>query len=604
MDRRDFDRIARLVGATASRRRGFTMAVGALLTGRLAAAAADAADAASFDGPTIEGPCGNGSAKANRCKRNNQCCTGHCDRKKGRCRCLQAGKSCTEDRECCNKLTCSGGQCVPGKPCTPSNCPDGCCVGDVCRAGNVSPMCGKNGEICVECRKGETCRNQECKACSGCIEDDVCYGGDAVDACGEGGTNCKTCSGSTDTCSNGSCTCGGGVACSGATPWCVSGVCQECASDANCPANEYCVTGVCQTCPQPCNDPLYPYCVQGACAMCRTTADCAGVTTCNNNACCGTWTPSLTFGSGPGSGASQFDLPPGVDVFPYANTLVAAVADGAGANSRIDFWGRTKGVWNRDSVYDRTGEFGLSQPYDISVSLTWGMHICDTGNNRVVVLDELSRPIATYGQRGTGDDEFRAPRGIFVDEKNGYAYVADHDNDRISVWAPDVKTGRYLWDSNFGASGSDAAELNGPYDVAVDGNGTVYVADTGNNRISVWQRSGKAWTHVENFGSGGDGDDEFNQPFGVATASDGRVFVMDTFNQRFSVWQKKSGAWVAQGVFGDLGDQLGEFANPFRIAFMAAFAAYDKTPKVDTVWVADTGNNRISIWEYDASCPG
>ncbi|MFM9108335.1 MAG: hypothetical protein ACKOWF_16740, partial [Chloroflexota bacterium] len=593
MDGLRFDRIARLVGATASRRAGLAAAVGALLAG----GAAPGALALESGAPETQGPCGNGSAKANRCRRNSDCCTRFCDRKKRKCRCLQTGKRCREDRECCNKLTCSGGICVRGKPCTPDSCPDGCCIGDICRAGNVSDICGSGGETCVSCRKGETCRNQTCKACPGCITGENCNGGDSASACGSDGETCVVCSGATDTCANGGCTCGGGPACSGGTPYCVGGVCRECAGDANCPATEYCVSGSCQTCPQPCTDPLYPYCVQGACAMCRTTADCAGVTTCNNNACCGTWKPALTFGSGPGSGAQQFNLPVGIDVFPFSNTLVAAVADGAGSNNRIDYWGRTQGVWSRDAVYQRTGEFALDQPYDISVSLTWGMHICDTGNNRIVVVDERLQPLTTYGSRGDGPQEFKAPRGVFVDENTGLAYVADHGNDRISVWAPDLKTGRYLWVANFGSSGAGPDDLNAPYDVAVDAGGTVYVVDSGNSRISIWQRAGDSWRHAGNFGSPGDGEGELQSPFGIALADDGRVFVMDTINQRFSVWQKKSGAWVNQGVFGDLGDGPGEFANPFRIAFMKAFAAYNKTPKVDTVWVADTGNNRVAIWE-------
>jgi DNA-binding beta-propeller fold protein YncE len=596
MDTGQFDRIARLVGATATRRRGLAVTVGALLsgwTGRVAL---------SSGGPETAGPCGDGGAKANRCKRNSDCCTNLCNRKKGRCRCQQAGKPCAADRECCNKLTCSGGQCLRGRPCTEKNCPDGCCVGDACRAGTLTEMCGRAGEICVTCGKGETCRDQRCRACSGCIDDGVCKGGESPSACGTDAAACTVCSGSTDTCTNGRCRCGGGGACSGATPICVNGACVECASDANCPASEYCVSGVCQTCPQQCSGD-YPYCVQGNCAMCRTTDDCAGVTTCNNDACCGTWAPTITFGSGPGSGAQQFDLPPGVDVFPFSNTLVAAVADGAGANSRIDFWGRTQGVWNRDFVYNRTGEYGLSQPYDVSVSLTWGMHISDTGNNRIVVLDEQAQPLTTYGSRGEGDDELKVPRGVFVDENTGFAYVADYGNDRVSVWAPDVRGGRYLWLANFGSPGSGPEELTGPYDVAVDANGLVYVADSENGRISVWRKSGKDWTHVENFGSPGSDPDQFDHPFGLAVASDGRVFVMDTFNQRFSVWKKKSGVWTNQGVFGTLGDGTGEFANPFRISFMEAFAAYNSTPKRDTVWIADTGNNRIAIWEYDPSCP-
>lgn len=77
----------------------------------------------------VEGPCGNGSGKANRCKRNSQCCTNHCDKKKGRCRCLKAGQACDSDRLCCPGRTgrsCQGGTCQPALPCDGDVCASGC----------------------------------------------------------------------------------------------------------------------------------------------------------------------------------------------------------------------------------------------------------------------------------------------------------------------------------------------------------------------------------------------------------------------------------------------------------------------------------------------
>jgi streptogramin lyase len=77
-----------------------------------------------------------------------------------------------------------------------------------------------------------------------------------------------------------------------------------------------------------------------------------------------------------------------------------------------------------------------------------------------------------------------------------------------------------------------------PYGVAVDGAGTVYVADTVNNRIRTLTPSGVSSTLAGNGtsgfvnGSGGaNGTAEFMQPYGVTVDKLGVVYVADSNNQ-------------------------------------------------------------------------
>ena len=85
----------------------------------LAGAAATTASAAAGEKtgrrkksrPEPTGPCGNGSAKANKCNRNSDCCTGYCDTN-NRCRCFHVGDACAEDINCCSTLVCDDGTCV------------------------------------------------------------------------------------------------------------------------------------------------------------------------------------------------------------------------------------------------------------------------------------------------------------------------------------------------------------------------------------------------------------------------------------------------------------------------------------------------------------
>ena len=74
--------------------------------------------------------------------------------------------------------------------------------------------------------------------------------------------------------------------------------------------------------------------------------------------------------------------------------------------------------------------------------------------------------------------------------------------------------------------------------MALSGDGrTLYVADSNNNRVSVWARTGPDWTHQSNFGSAGDGPDQLSYPETLALSGDGRtLYVLDTENHQVSVW--------------------------------------------------------------------
>lgn len=84
-----------------------------------------------------------------------------------------------------------------------------------------------------------------------------------------------------------------------------------------------------------------------------------------------------------------------------------------------------------EAVVDGTamGTDTLSGPADVCQGPDGWIYVADTGNNRIVVLDEaftFVRQIETFG----GSDTFNNPQGIFVSQEN-VLYVADTDNERI-----------------------------------------------------------------------------------------------------------------------------------------------------------------------------
>jgi DNA-binding beta-propeller fold protein YncE len=125
-------------------------------------------------------------------------------------------------------------------------------------------------------------------------------------------------------------------------------------------------------------------------------------------------------------------------------------------------------------------------------------------------------PLSSFGEFGGGPGQLDAPKQMAV-APNGDVYVADSGNDRISVFAGDGTFQRTFGDGL----------LSEPKDVALDAEGRTFVADAGNDRIVVFSSGGGS--HFD-FGEG-----ELDEPSGVAV--DGStVYVADTGNERVAVF--------------------------------------------------------------------
>ena len=86
-----------------------------------------------------------------------------------------------------------------------------------------------------------------------------------------------------------------------------------------------------------------------------------------------------------------------------------------------------------------------------------------------------------------------------------------------------------------GVAGQDGSHFNKPADIAIAGDGTVYVSDGyGNNRIAKFNATGE---FLMEWGQKGAGRGEFNEPHGIAIDASGRVYVADRRNNRVQVFE-------------------------------------------------------------------
>ncbi len=97
------------------------------------------------------------------------------------------------------------------------------------------------------------------------------------------------------------------------------------------------------------------------------------------------------------------------------------------------------------------------------------------------------KDIRRFGAVGHGEKEFFHPTGVAIDAEGDVA-VADTGNNRIALLRHDGL--RLTWLKAVGRLGSRTGQFNAPQGVAYDSQRNLYIADTGNNRIQVMDPKG------------------------------------------------------------------------------------------------------------------
>ena len=84
----------------------------------------------------------------------------------------------------------------------------------------------------------------------------------------------------------------------------------------------------------------------------------------------------------------------------------------------------------------------------------------------------------------------------------------------------------------FGKKGSEIAEFNGIFGVAVDDEGHIIITDCHNHRVQVFNHNGG---FMFQFGRKGEGSGQFQCPTGVGVDPDGRIVVCERLGSRIQV---------------------------------------------------------------------
>ncbi len=172
----------------------------------------------------------------------------------------------------------------------------------------------------------------------------------------------------------------------------------------------------------------------------------------------------------------------------------------------------------------------LRKPLGMAMDSDCNLYVVDGTLKRVVVYDQDGDFLSAFG----GMDKFQRPTHVDVDVDARYAYVVDtggvsNDDHRIRVF--DIATGDLAFD--IGGRGNGPGEFNLPKDIAVGPDGRIYVVDSSNFRVQVFEADG---TYVHTFGSIGVQPGQFSRPKGLDTDPDGNVYVTDAAFGNFQIF--------------------------------------------------------------------
>lgn len=182
------------------------------------------------------------------------------------------------------------------------------------------------------------------------------------------------------------------------------------------------------------------------------------------------------------------------------------------------------------------------------------LFVSDSMLRHVLVFDKQHRAQASISQA------MSSPAGLAIDNENRFLYVCDTDLDQVLVYDadPPYKLLRTMGKPGTKHESTTPGDFSRPTNVAVDKDGNLYVADTFNNRVEIFDADGN---FIREFGKPGDGPGYFARPKGIAVDGDGHVWVADAMQDRVQVFTPEGQLLIWIGGHGLLPGQFSALAG-------------------------------------------
>jgi len=201
-----------------------------------------------------------------------------------------------------------------------------------------------------------------------------------------------------------------------------------------------------------------------------------------------------------------------------------------------------------------TGDGQFSYPRGIAIDRSGFVYVADQGNDRIQKFTPSGTFVSKWGIQGTGDGQFSDPEDVEIDGA-GFVYVADNGNNRIQKydatgvflgwWGRD-DLGNIGWHNpgsgRIGSLGIGNGQFAGPWALALDSIGNLFIADNANHRVQKFTPVG---AFITKWGIHGSGDGQFDYTTGVVVDGSSCVYVSDWQNHRIQKFRRVETSYIS-----------------------------------------------------------
>lgn len=229
------------------------------------------------------------------------------------------------------------------------------------------------------------------------------------------------------------------------------------------------------------------------------------------------------------------------------------------------------------SKMDTLGAMGTKifyKPIGVTADTDGRIFVTDSQVDKVTVLDSNAKILGHLQP----DEPFKQPSGIIADSVNRKLYVTDTHTHNIKVFDLDTLKNTGV----IGRRGKEEGEFNFPSHLGIDKKGNLYVIDTMNGRLQIFDKNGK---FIRTFGQFGDSPGMFARPKGVGVDSEGHIYVVDAAFNNVQIFNDEGQVLLAFSSYGSDRAQM----------ILPAGMAIDHD---DYIYVVDSWNRRVHMFEY------
>ncbi len=219
----------------------------------------------------------------------------------------------------------------------------------------------------------------------------------------------------------------------------------------------------------------------------------------------------------------------------------------------------------------------LARPVGIALDGQENLYVAEQEKKGVSVFDRQGKKL-----RFITDPSLERPAGIAIDRDRGKIYLADTGHTKSTDHTIKIfdMSGDLVGTIGKG-KGDEPGRFLFPTYLALDDKGNLYVTDTLNSRVQMFDADGK---YVKSFGQRGNAWGMFDKPKGVALDSFGNVYVADSGWSNVQIFNQKGQILL---FFGGRGPIPGMLKNPTAIVI----------DKKNRIYVADYLNHRVEVYQ-------